>query len=314
MYWAVNGRFGMLVETHSWKPYAHRVKATRDVLEGALRFLASNGAAMQAAVKAADAAAEAGQVREVTLLWDHTPKSRTIEFRGYAYTHEPSPISNKKVVRYDETKPQVWKVPLFDEVVPKLTVPLPQGGYVVPAAHAAWLEPKLRTHGLRYQRLDKEIPATEVEAFRATEVKFQPQSYEGRQGLSVQGAWKREKQALPAGSLYVPVAQPGVLLAAHLLEPSGPDSLLAWGFFNSHFERKEYIEDYVLEPYARELLARDSAVKAAWEQRLKEPAFASDPRARFQFFQERHPAYDTRFNLYPVFRLDAPPAGLRPAR
>jgi hypothetical protein len=313
-YWAVHHRFGILVETHSWKPYAHRVKTTRNVLEGALRFVAGNAPAMQAAVKAADAAAEAGQVRQVTLVWDHTNKSRIIEFRGYAYTHEPSPISTQRVVKYDDTKPQVWKVPFFDEVVPKLTVPLPQGGYLVPAAHAAWMEPKLRAHGLRFQRLEKEVPAVEVEAFRATEVKFQPQSYEGRQGLAAQGEWKREKQALPAGSLYVPVAQPGVELIAHLLEPAGPDSLLTWGFFNNHFERKEYIEEYVLEPYARELLAKDPAVKAAWEQRLKDPAFASDPRARLRFFQERHPSYDARYNLYPVFRLDGPPAGLRPSR
>jgi hypothetical protein len=130
----------------------------------------------------------------------------------------------------------------------------------------------------------------------------------------VNGEWKREKQALPAGSLYVPVNQPGVLLVAHLLEPIGPDSLVSWGFFNTAFERKEYMEEYVLEPWARELLARDPAVKAAWEQRLKDPAFAADMRARMQFFYERHPAYDARFNLYPVFRLDAPPTGLRPVR
>ncbi len=309
-YWALNGRFGMLVETHSWRPYAHRVKTTRDVLEGSLQFVAAHGAAMLAAVKAADAAAEAGQVRDVTLTWDHTDKSHLIDFRGYAYTFEPSPISGEKVVRYDDTKPQVWKVPLFDEVRPKLTVSLPKGGYLVPAAHAAWVEAKLRAHGLRYQKLEKEVPAAEVEAFRATEVKVAPQSYEGHQTLTVQGAWKRETQALPAGSLYVPVAQPGVELLAHLLEPMGPDSLLTWGFFNTHFEQKEYIETYVLEPFARELLARDAAVKAAWEARLKDPAFAADPRARLRFFYERHPTYDARFNLYPVFRLDAPPAGL----
>jgi Zinc carboxypeptidase len=313
-YWAVNGRFGMLVETHSWKPYPHRVKTTRDVLEGALRYVASNGAALQAAVKAADAAAESGQVREVTLTWKATDKSHPIDFRGYAYTYETSPITGQKVVRYDDSKPQVWKVPLFDEVRPDLTVPLPKGGYLVPAAHAAWVEAKLRAHGLRFQRLEKEVPSAEVEAFRATEVKFTPQSYEGRQGLAAKGEWKRETQALPAGSLYVPVSQPGVALVAHLFEPAGLDSLLAWGFFNAHFEQKEYIEDYVLEPFARELLARDAAAKAAWEARMKEPAFAADPRARLRFFYERHPAYDVRLNLYPVFRLDAPPAGLKSAR
>jgi hypothetical protein len=153
-----------------------------------------------------------------------------------------------------------------------------------------------------------------VEVFRATEVKFKPQPYENRQVLTVQGAWKHEPQPLPAGTLYVPVAQPGVELLAHLLEPLGPDSLATWGFFNAHFEQKEYIEDYVLEPYARQLLAQDAAVKAAWEERLKDPAFTADPRARLRFFYERHPTYDARFNLYPVFRVDTAPTGLRPVR
>jgi hypothetical protein len=312
-YWAANHRLGVLVETHSWRPYAHRVKATRNVLEGVLRFVASHGTALSAAAKAADQAAVAGQPPQLTLLWETTEKSRMIDFRGYAFSHEPSPISGQKVVRYDETKPQVWKLPLFEEVRPKLTVPLPQGGYLVPAAHAAWVAPKLRAHGLRFQRLEKPVPATAVEAFRATEVKFQPQPYEARQPLTVQGEWRREPHPLPAGTLYVPVAQPGVELVAHLLEPLGPDSLLAWGFFNAHFERKEYIEDYVLEPHARELLQKDAAAKAAWEERLKDPAFQADPRARMRFFYERHPTYDTRFNLYPVFRTDSPPPGLRPA-
>ncbi|MDY7232744.1 M14 family zinc carboxypeptidase [Hyalangium rubrum] len=314
VYWAVNRRFGVLVETHSWKNYAHRVKTTRDVLEGTLRLVARDGAALRTAVKAVDAEAEAGKVREVVLTWESTDKSRQIDFRGYAYTHETSPISNQRVVRYDDTKPQVWKVPYFDEVRPAHTAPLPQGGYLVPPAHAAWVAEKLRTHGLRFQRLEKEVPSAEVEVFRATDAKLRPQSYENRQPLSVQGTWKKEPRALPAGTLYVPVAQPGVEVLAHLLEPLGPESLLAWGFFNAHFEQKEYIEEYVLEPFARELIQKDAAVKAAWEQRLKDPAFAADPRARYRFFYERHPTYDERFNLYPVFRADSPPAGLRPAR
>ncbi len=308
LYWSARHRFGVLVETHSWKPYAHRVRTTRNVLEGMLRLVARDGAALRAAVQAVDAAAQSGQVRQVPLAWETTDKHQELEFRGYAYTHEPSPISQQKVVRYDDSKPQVWKIPYFDEVRPTVTATLPQAGYLVPAAHAAWVAEKLRAHGLRFQRLEKAVPAAQVEVFRATEAQFTPRPYEGRQGLAVKGGWKQETHPLPAGSLYVPVAQPGVELVAHLLEPLGPDSLLAWGFFNAHFEQKEYIEDYVLEPYARELLEKDAAVKAAWQARLKDPAFAADPRARMRFFYERHPTYDARFNLYPVFRTDTLPS------
>ncbi|OJH37270.1 M14 family metallopeptidase [Cystobacter ferrugineus] len=307
-YWMVNRRYGVLVETHSWKPYAHRVATTRHVLEGLLRLFARDGQALMKARAAVDAEAEAGKAREVVLAWENTDKSRPIEFRGYAYERSPSDLSLQQWIRYDSTKPQVWTLPYFEEIRPALTATLPAGGYLVPPAHAEWMARKLTTHGLRFQRLGQALPPTGVEVFRATEVSFRPGSYEGRQPLSVKGQWTKETWPLPAGTLYVPAAQKSAPLLAHLFEPLAPDSLLAWGFFNNHFEQKEYIEDYVVEPFARELLAKDPAVKAAWEERLKDKAFAGNARARLRFFAERHPAWDSRFNLYPVFRTDTAPA------
>jgi murein tripeptide amidase MpaA len=313
-YWAAHRRYGVLVETHSWKPYPHRVATTRHVLEGLLRLTARDGQALLSAVKAADTEATSGKVREVVLLWDNTEKNRPFAFRGFAYERTPSDLTQQPWIRYDDKKPQVWTIPYYEEVRPVLTASLPAGGYLVTPAHAGWVAEKLATHGLRFQRLGQALPSAEVEVFRATEAKFRPVSFEGRQGLSVKGQWTQETQALPAGTLYVPAAQTNVPLLAHLLEPLGPDSLLSWGFFNNHFEQKEYVEDYVLEPFARELLAKDPAVKAAWDEKLKDPEFARNPRARLRFFYERHPAYDPRFNLYPVFRTDSAPAGLKPVR
>lgn len=309
-YWAAHRRFGVLVETHSWKPYAERVKATRDVVASLLRLVARDGAALRAAVKTADAEDAAGKTREVVLAWKNTEQKRTIDFRGYAYERGASDVSGQTWIRYDDTKPQVWKVPYFEELQPALTASLPAGGYLVPPAHAAWMEAKLAAHGLRSQRLSKPVGSAAVERFRATDTKWSTQSVENRQTLNVKGAWEPQTQPLPAGTLYVPVAQEGVELVAHLLEPTGPDSLLSWGFFNAHFEQKEYVEDYMLEPFARELLAKDAAVKAEWEAKLKDPAFAKDARARLRFFYERHPAHDTQFRVYPVLRIQAAPQGL----
>jgi hypothetical protein len=50
-------------------------------------------------------------------------------------------------------------------------------------------------------------------------------------------------------------------------------------------------------------------VKAAYEQRLRDdPAFAQSPAARREFFYRRHPAWDERFNLYPVYRTGTAPS------
>jgi len=44
-----------------------------------------------------------------------------------------------------------------------------------------------------------------------------------------------------------------------------------------------------------------------FEQKMKDPAFANDPKARQRFFAERHPTWDKAFGLYPVARLDEAP-------
>ena len=77
---------------------------------------------------------------------------------------------------------------------------------------------------------------------------------------------------------------------------------------NNAFEQKEYMEDYVAEEQARLMLARDPALKAEFERRLREDlAFAASPAARLEFFYRRHPAWDEATLAYPVLRLDAEP-------
>ncbi len=88
-----------------------------------------------------------------------------------------------------------------------------------------------------------------------------------------------------------------------LLEPRDPDSLASWGFFNTAFERKEYMEAYVAEEVALEMLKKDAELKKAFERRLAEdPEFAKNPAARLDFFYQRHSSWDERYNLYPVYR------------
>src|SRR5512138_3968464 len=44
-YWAARNRFGILLETHSWRPYGHRVEATADFLRALLGLAAERGRA-----------------------------------------------------------------------------------------------------------------------------------------------------------------------------------------------------------------------------------------------------------------------------
>src|SRR5205814_2366515 len=127
------------------------------------------------------------------------------------------------------------------------------------------------------------------------------------------GNWAPDLRTIGKGSLFVPIAQPRALLLAHLFEPTASDSLLAWGFFNAAFERVEYMEDYVAENVARDMLEKDPRIRAAFEKRLQDPHFSDDPAARLEFFYRCHPSWDERYNLYPVFRVPAHPIVGRPS-
>jgi hypothetical protein len=153
------------------------------------------------------------------------------------------------------------------------------------------------------------VKAANVEAFRATKVTFATSPFEGHFTAKLEGQWKEEKLDIPAGSLIVPIAQPKARLILTLLEPLAGDSYASWGFFNAAFEQKEYMEPYVAEQVAKDMLASDPKVAAEFKQRLAtDAAFAKDPQARLEFFYKRHPSYDQRLNLYPVMKI----AGTRP--
>ena len=305
-YFLLRNRLAMLVETHSWKEYPERVRITRNTIVSILEQVAEHGRNWMALAAAADAHDLAGQ--PVALDYRATENARTIDFRGYAYTRTPSEISGAMMTRYDETTPQVWKVPLRDEIVPGTVVDAPRGGYLVPAAFADLVAQRLRAHGIGYARIGAALPDAEVEAFRATGKQLSPGSVEGHQRLMVEGEWRGERRDLPAGSLFVPIAQPKARLVMALLEPQAPDSLLQWGLFNNAFEYKEYMEAYVAEAVARDMLAADPELKAMFERRLREDrAFADSPAARLEFFHRRHPSWDERLDLYPVLRVDRVP-------
>jgi hypothetical protein len=106
--------------------------------------------------------------------------------------------------------------------------------------------------------------------------------------------------------VIVPMDQRAANVAINLLEPQAPDSLLHWGYLDAIFEAKEYGEPRVVEKLAREMLAKNPALKAAFRRKLHDdPACAGDSRARLTFFFERSPWYAAQdVGGYPVLRLD----------
>jgi hypothetical protein len=304
-YAAARNRLGILVETHSWRTYAERVKTTQHVLWALFDEAIAQGRAWRAAADAADAADARIGGTEVALLSKADDTVRTIAFRGYHYERVPSEVSGGTWIRYDETAPEVWQVPLRDHLTPALTVHAPGAGYVIPGGYAPLVADRLARHGLHFRPVAADVDL-DAQVWRLDPATLD-KTFEGRTTVAVTGAWTREHRSAGRGAIFVPIAQPGARLVLHLFEPSAPDALVAWGFFNSALETKEYMEAYVAEDVARVMLG-DPAVKAAFELALKDPAFAASPARRLEWFYRRSPAWDERVGLIPVFKVDAAPA------
>ncbi len=307
-YFALRNRFGMLVETHSWKDYPTRVRITRNTVVSVLAQVAEHGKAWQNEARAADLRAASLAGTSLPLSYKASDKVRMIDYRGYAYTRTPSDVSGALMTRYDDSKPQMWRLPLRDEIVPDVMANAPLAGYLVPAAHADMVGRKLTQHGISFRTVASERPSADVETFRADKVVFGAASLESHQRLTLEGTWKSERRALGKGALFVPIAQPKARLVMALLEPKAPDSLLAWGRFNTAFEAKEYMEDYVAEDVAREMMAADPALAEQFKAKVAgDAAFAKDKDARLAFFARRHASFDERLNLYPLMRTAVVP-------
>ena len=188
-YWPLRNRFAILVETHSWKDYPTRVRVTRNAMIAMLEMAAVHGAEWLAAARGADERAARVGGTSVALAYASADHVRTIDFRGYAYTRQASAVSGGLSTRYDTTKPQVWHVPLRDEVRPSISVVAPRGGYIVPAADAAWVGEKLALHGIASRVLASGNGALDVEVFRATKATLAPATFEGHAIRSVEGEW-----------------------------------------------------------------------------------------------------------------------------
>jgi murein tripeptide amidase MpaA len=318
-YFPQRNRFTVLVETHSWKPYAKRVQVMRATIVGLIELAAMHGASWLSKTRAADASARelggapftldfksgwrepsaAGKTTGSTAAGD----SELIDFRGYAYTRTHSDISGVKATVYDPTTSRIWRVPYRHRVEAALVVQAPRLGYFIPHAYARTLAERLNRHGIFASSIPKTPQDQTIEQFRAASVRFSQLPFEGRMRAEIRGAWAATGRGIPANSLFVPIAQPLARLLVALLEPQAPDSYAAWGFFNACFEQKEQLEPYVAEQIAREIYASDLELREAFAAKLKDDAhFRADPAARLEFFCRHHASWDQELHTYPILR------------
>ena len=115
----------------------------------------------------------------------------------------------------------------------------------------------------------------------------------------------KAKKKYLKGSAIVRVNQRSAKIIAHLLEPQGPDSFLKWGFFNAIFERKEYVETYVMEKMAREMIKEKPELLDQYKKAIEEnPQVYNNQWAKLFWFYALTPYWDEHKDIYPIGRIE----------
>jgi hypothetical protein len=302
-YTPLRNRIGLLIEAHSLKDYRSRVRGTYDLVKNMIGEIVRSRISLIEANRIADKEAAHRGASSKTgykfpLALRISRDAGKYDFKGFGIRYEDSAVSGAKRLIY-ESEPLDVTIPFYDGADVTKSV-VPPAYYIIPPQ---WVEvtERLSYHGIKFERLPEDR-SIEVESYTFEEPKWAAAPFEGRITLSAKSVPYKEKRMYPKGSVVIPVDQTASAVAIHLLEPDGPDSLFYWGFFNSIFERKEYAEAYALEKLAADMLKADPQLKAEFEAKLMDEKFASNARARLNFFYERS-QYRERTGVYPVGRI-----------
>lgn len=303
-YCAVQNRPGLLIETHMLKPYKARVSGTYTMLTHMLEVLNKEFKNLQTLETKADAYTSGEQFREKPFAVSYSESfadSTQIEFLGFEYTIDTSDLTGGLWFKYDNQKPTVWQLTLFPNCIADKFVSLPEA-YLIPKQCISVIE-NLKIHGVKMTSLSREISCN-VKITRFRNVRWSQQSYEGHHKLTYTLGDTIVRRSFPAGTMLVDMNQRTARVIAHMLEPASPDSYAAWGFFDAYLEQKEYAESYVMETMAREMIKKDPALKAEFEQKKAiDKAFASNPDMMLNWFYSKSPYWDSHYNVYPIGRI-----------
>jgi hypothetical protein len=296
-YTTVQNRLGLLVETHSLKPYENRVSSTLAMNVAALEYLNKNFRTIKTLNAKADTATL--KMKSLPVAFELSEKCNPFQFKGFQSFLEKSSITGNEVVRYSNI-PSDFEIPLFNDVQVTKIIRIPKA-YVIPREfeHIAEI---LKQHGISVKQLGTARHMS-VEQYQFDSAEFAKKPYEGRYCVKVACRVDSITRQFPKGTFIVPTRQRTLRVIVNLLEPEAPDSFASWGFFNAFFERKEYAEAYVMEPLAQKMLSSDEHLRKEFFEQLHDEDFRNDPDGRLDFFYQRSPYFDINENKYPIYRV-----------
>ena len=301
-YAALFNCFGFTLETHMWKAYPARVRASYAFDESVMQLCAREGQTILASQNRANEAVRQQKTVPLSYSLDRT-KVDSVLFLGYEASYKTSDVSGLKRLYYDRSKPFKKRVPYLNNFVVDVEIEKPRA-YLISQAWPPVIN-ELKRNGVAMQVLPKDTLMT-VSVYYITDYKSPQRPYEGHYlhtGVKI----RTESQPIQfyKGDYLIQTNQTANRYIVETLEPQGVDSFFAWNFFDSILDQKEYFSAYIFEDTATGLLQKTPALrKQVDEKRASDKAFAGSADAQLDFIYRQTPYYEKTHNRYPVYRVD----------
>lgn len=292
---------GYVVETHMWKKYDQRVKATYAFMKSAIDFAESNGEAIKKARKENKEEYSMGKNYPVTWGLDSSSVVKR-KFLGFEAGYKKSDVTTGERLFYDRNKPFSKEISFYNRYKPVQYATIPKA-YIVPQAWWNVID-LLKVNGCTYSRL-KNDTVIAVESYKIQEYNTGNSAYEGHYiHKNTKVSKEMVKMNFRKGDYLFSTQQIGMKILLETLEPEAVDSFFNWNFFDTILQQKEGYSDYLFEDLATQLLQENPEWKSELEQkRALDINFAKDPKAQLDWVYKKSKYYEKEHLQYPVYRL-----------
>jgi len=300
-YTALFDCIGFITEAHSYKPFDDRVEHTKAFLEELIIYTASNNSKIKEVREKARAHTVAQRMFPLQWTLDSTKVSQ-LNFKGYTYQNRYSDLLEDSIRYYDRESPFEKEIDYYLTYKSKVEVTLPSV-YIIPQAYENIVE-LLDLNQINYERLEKD-ERINVEAYYIENIKSPKRPYEGH-FLHSQIEVRKQNESIQfyQGDILVSTNQLGVRYIVETLEPQSDDSFLAWNFYDSHLQQKEWFSDFSFEPKAKEILATNDSLRTAFNLKKEEDkAFRESAFAQLYYIYKNSKYYEPTVNRYPIYRF-----------
>jgi hypothetical protein len=292
---------GMMVETHMLKPYKQRVEGTYELMKSMIEIVETDGKKITQLRE--NALTQLKSAKTYSLDWEiDTTKTSTLKFKGYEGTMQPSDVTDFDRLKYDRTKPFTKDVVYQNFFKPTTEVSIPKA-YIIPQGWWHVLD-LMKLNKVEMRELQNDTTIT-VESYKIDTFETRKSPYEGHyQHYNTKVVTSTKEMTFRKGDVYIDTNQMAFRYLLETLEPQAPDSFFNWNFFDTILQQKEGFSPYVWEDQAKELLAKNEALKTAFDtKKATEPDFANSWYAQLDWLHKQSDSYEKAHLQYPVYRI-----------